>query len=145
AKATLVQLHPTLDAALLRLDRMLPLAAPVKLWAGSSAELVRKRIECEGIDRSASGTGASASAAFAATASGSSLGTIASLCSGDTRSNQVDGFSVGPPDDDAGAAFDAMDGGDPCFVEDKGDRLLVGSVAGASHSDPAAGQIVGIA
>jgi hypothetical protein len=141
AKATIVQFHPTLDLALLRIERMLPLGAQVKLWTASSSALVDGKVECRGFDRTAADGGAPASAQVRVTSSGNALGNLPSSCSGGGTGGQVDGFAVALAggDGDAGPAFEAFDAGAPCFVDDAGDRDLAGIVAGASSTDPLSG------
>src|SRR5262249_31711258 len=123
AKATVVQFHPTLDAALLRLERMLPLETEVMLWPGSSSDVVGKHVECQGFDRAAAvDGGAPTSARLRVISSGSSGESAVSLCSAGGTGGQIDGFSVALTDTEDGDAgpvgFESSDAGAPCFVTD---------------------------
>jgi hypothetical protein len=147
AKATLVQLHPTQDAALLRLEHMLPLGASIALWSDTSAALVHKEVECQGFDRVlVADGGVAAYGRLRVQSAGTALASVTAQCNGGGASSQIDGFSVVPPgaDEDAGAAFDAFEGGGPCFVERHGVQYLAGIVGTASNTDPKTGMVVGI-
>jgi hypothetical protein len=147
AKATVVQLHPTLDVALLRLERMFPLEKPLLLWTGDSSALVHRQVACQGYEHSSADAGPPAEATVEVVSAGTELGIVPSSCStGSGASGQVDGLRVALPggDGDAGAALDALDAGAPCFVDEAGQRYLVGVVSGSAPSDHRVGWVNGI-